>query len=341
MKIDLFDYNLPKELIAQTPIDPRDHCRLLVLDKKTGNFLDRYFYELPKFLDQNSVLVLNETKVFPARLKAKKKTGGEVEIFLTKKINSKSWECLVGGRGIKVEDQLFLAEDLVGKIIEDLDGKTKIIQFNQADDKFLQTVEKIGQTPLPPYIKTADSKKIRDDYQTVFAKDKGSVAAPTAGLHFTKELLEKIKAQGVEILTVTLHVGLGTFAPVEVEEIEEHQIHSEWASIKKDVSDRLNDLKKSGKNIIAVGTTAARTLEAFSTAKGNLASGEKWVKIYIYPGYKYRFVDGLITNFHLPKSSLLFMVSALAGRENIMAAYQHALKNDYRFFSFGDAMFIK
>jgi len=210
-----------------------------------------------------------------------------------------------------------------------------------ADEEFSICVEEIGSTPLPPYIKTEDSEQIKKDYQTVFAKNKGSVAAPTAGLHFTPELLEKIKAKGVEILTVTLHVGLGTFAPVEVDDIEEHQIHSEWASISKTTAEKLNKLKQQRKNIIAVGTTAARTLESFATEKNILEHGDKWVNIYIYPGYKYKFIDQLITNFHLPKSSLLFMVSALAGRENIMTAYSQAVEKRYRFFSFGDAMFIR
>ncbi|MBT7552945.1 tRNA preQ1(34) S-adenosylmethionine ribosyltransferase-isomerase QueA [bacterium] len=348
MKIDLFDYHLPKELIAQTPISPRDHSRLLVLEKESGKIEDKHFYDLPDFLNADDVLVLNETKVFPARLRGKKKTGGRVEVFLTHKINKHTWECLIGGRALKINDKIYFASlaesrrevDLQGEIIKDIDGKTKQVKFNLADEDFLQLVEKIGHTPLPPYIKTEDSRQIKKDYQTVFAKDKGSVAAPTAGLHFTPELLEKIKAKGVEILTVTLHVGLGTFAPVEVDEIEEHQIHSEWASISKYTVEKLNELKQQGKNIVAVGTTAARLLEAFTNDQKNLVAGEKWVDIYIYPGYEYKFIDALVTNFHLPKSSLLFMVSALVGRENVLAAYKHAIAEKYRFFSFGDAMFI-
>jgi S-adenosylmethionine:tRNA ribosyltransferase-isomerase len=339
MKIGLFDYHLPKELIAQEPISPRDHSRLLILGKES-KIEDKHFYDLPDLLDQDDVLVLNETKVFPARLLGKKKTSGQVEVFLTKKIDQQTWECMIGGRGLKISDQIYFEENLIGEILADLDGKTKQVRFNKADKEFLSVVEKIGHTPLPPYIKTEDSQQIKKDYQTVFAKNKGSVAAPTAGLHFTTELLDGIKAKGVEILNVTLHVGLGTFAPVEVDDITKHKIHSEWASIDQATAEKLNKLKQQGKNIIAVGTTSARTLEAFAT-DGNLDFGDKWVDVYIYPSYKFKFVDQLITNFHLPKSSLLFMVSALAGRENILAAYNHAVAEKYRFFSFGDAMLIK
>lgn len=348
MDIKLFDYHLPKHLIAQSQMKPRDHSKLLVMDKTTGELQDTYFYNLLNFLDKNDVLVLNETKVFPARLLGKKVSGGQVEIFLHKKIASDIWESLVKGRNLKIGDKIYFAsfaesrraKNLVGEIISD-QGKIKQIKFNFKDFDFLKIVEFIGHTPLPPYIKTADDKQIKKDYQTVFAKSLGSVAAPTAGLHFTPALLKKIEGAGIKILKVTLHVGLGTFAPVEVEDITKHQIHSEWASIDKTTAKKLNQYKKAGKKIIAIGTTAARTLEAFSDEKSQLVSGEKWVNIYIYPGVKFKFVDSLITNFHLPKSSLLFMVSAMAGRENIMNAYQHAVKNNYRFFSFGDAMLIK
>ncbi len=341
MKIDLFDYHLPKDLIAQTQVKPRDHSRLLVLDKTTGEIQDSYFYNLLNFLDNNDVLVLNETKVFPCRLQGKKKTGGKVEVFLVKKIETNLWECLVGAHGLKSGDKIFFDQQLIGEILDDLSGKIKKVKFNFADQDFLKIVEQIGHTPLPPYIKTEDSRDIQKDYQTVFAKTTGSVAAPTAGLHFTPALLKKIEGLGIKIFKVTLHVGLGTFAPVEVEDITQHQIHSEWASVSEEVANQLNKYKQQGKNIVAVGTTAARTLEAFSDDAGTLVAGEKWVNIYIYPGIKFKFVDSLITNFHLPKSSLLFMVSAMAGREHIMKAYQHAVQNNYRFFSFGDAMLIK
>ena len=341
MKIDLFDYHLPKHLIAQTQIKPRDHSKLLVLDKTTGEIQDSYFYNLLNFLDSNDVLVLNETKVFPCRLLGQKKTSGKVEVFLVKKIETNIWECLVGGHGLKSGDKIYFAKKLTGEILGDINGKIKQVKFNFANQDFLKIVEQIGHTPLPPYIKTKDSADIKKDYQTAFAKTTGSVAAPTAGLHFTPALLKKIEAKGIKILKVTLHVGLGTFAPVEVEDITQHQIHSEWASIDKATANKLNKFKQQGKNIVAVGTTAARTLEAFSNKHGFLQAGEKWVNIYIYPGVKFKFVDSLITNFHLPKSSLLFMVSALAGREHVMKAYQHAVQNNYRFFSFGDVMLIK
>lgn len=340
MKIALFDYHLPKHLIAQQQVKPRDHSRLLVLDKTNGDIQDRYFYNLLDFLDSNDVLVLNETKVFPSRLYGKKLTGAKVEVFLAKKINVDSWECLVGGRALKIGDKIYFDKKLIGEIISD-QGKIKKVKFNFAGNDFLQIIESIGHTPLPPYIKIEDNAHIKKDYQTVFAKTIGSVAAPTAGLHFTPTLLKKIEKAGIKILKVTLHVGLGTFAPVETEDITQHQIHSEWASIDKLTAEKLNQYKKSGKKIVAVGTTAARTLEAFASKPGLLLAGEKWVNIYIYPGVKFKFVDSLITNFHLPKSSLLFMVSAMAGREHIMQAYQHAVQHSYRFFSFGDAMLIK
>ncbi len=344
MDIKLFDYHLPKNLIAQEQVKPRDHSRLLVLDKESGKIQETYFYDILNFLDSDDVLVLNETKVFPSRLYGQKITGAKVEVFLVKKIDDFFWECLVGGRGLKIGDKILFDKKLIGEIASD-EGKIKKVKFNFANQNFLKIVERIGHTPLPPYIKTQDNPstalKVKKDYQTVFAKNTGSAAAPTAGLHFTPALLKKIAKAGIPILKVTLHVGLGTFAPVEVEDITRHKIHSEWASIDKKTAERLNQYKEQGKNIVAVGTTAARTLEAFTTDQGMLSSGEKWINIYIYPGIKFKFVDSLITNFHLPKSSLLFMVSALAGREHIMKAYQHAVQNNYRFFSFGDAMLIK
>jgi S-adenosylmethionine:tRNA ribosyltransferase-isomerase len=367
MKISLFDYKLPKELIAQQQIKPRDHSRLLILDsaknKVNGEAREgglgykiahKHFYDLPDYLDKNDVLVVNETKVFPARLYGNKKTGGKIEVLLTEKQPRGYWLAMIGGRNIKIGDSIYFEQNLEAKVIKNIDGKTKQIKFSakggsafggKKGDKITAKkleaiIDKIGHTPLPPYIKTKDSAKIKKDYQTVYAKSSGSAAAPTAGLHFTDKILNKLKKQGIKIYKVTLHVGLGTFAPVEVEDIKTHQIHHEWASIDKRTAESLSKLKKSGKNIIAVGTTSARTLEAFATKTGKLNAGSKWVDIYIYPGYKYRFVDDLITNFHLPKSSLLFMVSALAGREFILKAYKKAVAKQYRFFSFGDAMFI-
>ncbi|MFA6466641.1 MAG: tRNA preQ1(34) S-adenosylmethionine ribosyltransferase-isomerase QueA [Patescibacteria group bacterium] len=340
MKISLFDYNLPRALIAQSQIKPRDHSRLLILDRAKEKISHQHFYNLPEYLSANDVLVVNETKVFPARLYGHKSTGGQVEILLTEKINNSTWLAMIGARNLKVGDSIYLADKLVAKIIKDIDGKIKQIKFNQVGKKLEAIIDSIGHTPLPPYIKIKDSSKIKKDYQTIYARSLGSAAAPTAGLHFTNKVLQQLNKKGVKIFKVTLHVGLGTFAPVEVEDITKHKIHHEWASIDKNTVESLNKLKKQGKNIIAVGTTSARTLEAFATKAGHLSSGSKWVDIYIYPGYKYKFVDDLITNFHLPKSSLLFMVAALASREQILKAYQKAIKLKYRFFSFGDGMLI-
>lgn len=355
MKLSLFDYNLPHELIAQKQMKPRDHSRLLILDRKSQKIAKgheqcrmehKHFDDLPDYLDSDDVLVVNETKVFPARLYGKKETGGKVEILLTdistRRTSSLEMtsRALIGGRNIKVGDTIFLGKNLEATIVKDIDGKNKEIKFNKFGKNLEKIIENIGHTPLPPYIKTKDSKQIKKDYQTVYAKSTGSAAAPTAGLHFTDRILKKLDKKGIMIFKVTLHVGLGTFAPVEVEDIRKHKIHHEWASIDTKTAQGLNKLKKQGKNIIAVGTTSARTLEAFADKKNHIKSGAKWVDIYIYPGYKYKFVDDLITNFHLPKSSLLFMVSALAGRELIMSAYKKAIKLKYRFFSFGDAMFI-
>ena len=340
MNIKLFDYNLPANLIAQRQVKPRDHSRLLILDRAKNKIAHQHFYDLPDFLNSNDVLVVNETKVFPARIYGKKSTGGKVEILLTEKIKAGTYLAMVGGRNLKINDFIYFAKKLECKIIKDIDGKTKEIKFNKSGKHLEKIINEIGHTPLPPYIKTKDSQSIKKDYQTIYAKSIGSAAAPTAGLHFTGEILKVLNKKKIKVFKVTLHVGLGTFAPVEVEDITKHQIHHEWASIDKRAAQSLNKLKKAGKNIIAVGTTSARTLEAFSDYSGRLKSGNKWVDIYIYPGYKYKFVDDLITNFHLPKSSLLFMVSALAGREFIMKAYSQAVKLKYRFFSFGDAMLI-
>ncbi len=340
MNIKLFDYHLPHELIAQKPSSPRDHSRLLVLDKKTGQLKHKYFYDLVDILGKDDVLVLNETKVFPARLKATKTTGGKLEIFLLKELASDIYQVMVGGRRFKPGDKINFAKNFYGHFIKQEKDNIWQFQFNVTGQILNKKIEQYGQTPLPPYIKIKDTKLVRQRYQTTFAKNRGSVAAPTAGLHFTPQLLKKLEKKGVQIFKVTLHVGLGTFAPVIVQDIKAHQIHQEWAQIDPRTAKNLNKLKQQGKNIIAVGTTTTRTLEAMTTSQGDLQSGGKWVNIYIYPGYKYRFVDELITNFHLPKSSLLFMVSALAGRAKILSAYKKAVSKKYHFFSFGDAMFI-
>lgn len=348
MNIKLFDYKLPQSLIAQKQIKPRDHSRLMILDMAKSKIVHKHFYDLPDFLTDNDVLVVNETKVFPARLLGKKATGGKVEALLTERLSKDKYQAMIGARNIKVGDIIYFdpsttlraGQKLEAKISKDIDGKTKEIVFNKSGASLDKAIDVIGHTPTPPYIKIKDSQKVKADYQTVYAKSRGSAAAPTAGLHFTKNVLKRLENKGVKIFKVTLHVSLGTFAPVEVEDIKKHQIHHEWATIDKKTADALNQLKNQGKNIVAVGTTSARTLEAFASKKNQIEFGSKWVSIYIYPGYKWKFVDEMITNFHLPKSSLLFMISSLAGREFILKAYKKAVALKYRFFSFGDSMFI-
>ncbi len=341
MKVENFDYYLPEELIAQTPLVKRDESRLLVLDKETGEVEHKKFYDIIDYLNPGDTLVLNDTKVLPARLiGTKEETGAVIEILLLKNIEGDKWECLVKpARRIKE-----------GTIVSFGDGKLKakccgvfdagIRHFELIYSGILMEIlEELGTMPLPPYI----HEKLEDQslYQTVYAKEVGSAAAPTAGLHFTEELLEKIKDKGINIAYVTLHVGLGTFRPVSVENIEEHEMHSEFYSMSSEVAKLLNETKKSGHNIVAVGTTSTRTLETIATKYGEFRECNGWTNIFIYPGYEFKGIDKLITNFHLPKSTLVMLVSALAGRENILNAYKIAVDDKYRFFSFGDAMFIK
>ena len=341
MKVEDFDYYLPEELIAQTPLVKRDESRLLVLDKETGEVEHKKFYDIIDYLNPGDTLVLNDTKVLPARLiGTKEETGAVIEILLLKNIEGDKWECLVKpARRIKE-----------GTIVSFGDGKLKakccgvfdagIRHFELIYSGILmETLEELGTMPLPPYI----HEKLEDQslYQTVYAKEVGSAAAPTAGLHFTEELLEKIKDKGINIAYVTLHVGLGTFRPVSVENIEEHEMHSEFYSMSASVAKLLNETKKSGHNIVAVGTTSTRTLETIATKYGEFRECNGWTNIFIYPGYEFKGINKLITNFHLPKSTLVMLVSALAGRENILNAYKIAVEDKYRFFSFGDAMFIK
>lgn len=341
MKVEDFDYYLPEELIAQTPLVKRDESRLLVLDKETGEVEHKKFYDIIDYLNPGDTLVLNDTKVLPARLiGTKEETGAVIEILLLKNIEGDKWECLVKpARRIKE-----------GTIVSFGDGKLKakccgvfdagIRHFELIYSGILMEIlEELGTMPLPPYI----HEKLEDQslYQTVYAKEVGSAAAPTAGLHFTEELLEKIKDKGINIAYVTLHVGLGTFRPVSVENIEEHEMHSEFYSMSSEVAELLNETKKSGHNIVAVGTTSTRTLETIATKYGEFRECNGWTNIFIYPGYEFKGIDKLITNFHLPKSTLVMLVSALAGRENILNAYKIAVDDKYRFFSFGDAMFIK
>ena len=341
MKVEEFDYNLPEELIAQTPLEQRDSSKLLVLDKKTGEVEHKHFYDILNYLEKGDTLVLNDTKVLPARLIGEKEeTKAVIEILLLKNIKDDDWECLVKpARRIKV-----------GTIVSFGNGKLKAKCIKEEDEGIrhftliyngilLETLEELGTMPLPPYI----HEKLNDQsrYQTVYAKEVGSAAAPTAGLHFTNELLEKIKAKGINIAYVTLHVGLGTFRPVSVETIEEHEMHSEYYQMTKEVAELLTKTKKENHKIIAVGTTSTRTLETIMTKYGEFKECNGWTNIFIYPGYKFKAIDNLITNFHLPKSTLVMLVSALAGKENILNAYNEAIKNEYRFFSFGDAMLIK
>jgi S-adenosylmethionine:tRNA ribosyltransferase-isomerase len=331
-----FDYFLPQDLIAQEPSRPRDAARLLILNKRFGVISHRHFYDLPKLLVKGDVLVFNDSKVIPARLFGQKETGGKIEIFLLAKIKNKrinSWQCLIGGK-VKDGQKILLGKNALAFAKGKLDDKTWLVEFNVSDEKLFA----LGETPLPPYIK---KKSKFGDYQTVFAREQGSVAAPTAGLHFTKGLLARLKKSGIQIEFVTLHVGLGTFLPVETENILEHKMHSEGASLDSLTAQRLNLAKKRGQRIIAVGTTAARTLESFSDKSGRLKAGRKSTDIFIYPGYKFKFVDCLITNFHLPKSTLLMLVYALAGKSNIDRAYKEAIKKKYGFYSFGDGMLIE
>ncbi len=338
MKLSEFDYNLPKKLIAQEPIKPRDYSRLLLLSKNNGEILHKKFYNIINYLQTGDVLVLNNSKVFPARLIGVKPTGGKIEIFLLHKTKGRGWQCLVGGRGAKVGLEIEFKQKLKCKIFKNNNDGTWEVIFNQPYRKMMEKITKIGLVPLPPYIKRV-KKKIADNknYQTVYADDKkvGSVAAPTAGFHFTPALIKELKKKGVQFEYVTLHVGLGTFLPVKTENIKKHKMHSEWFEVNKKALANIYRAKKEGRKIIAVGTTSVRTLESIS---GKLSG---WTDIFIYPGYKFKIVDALITNFHLPKSTLLMLVSAFASKKNIKKAYKQAIKKKYRFFSYGDAMFIR
>lgn len=346
-KLSDFDYNLPPELIAQAPAKPRDHSRLLIMDKINGTIEHEQFFNIIDYLNKGDILVLNNTKVFPARLLGKKElTGGKMEIFLLKRNDSKkeeTWECLVGGGGKKDNLKIILSKNLNAILLKNnLDG-TWIVKFNLTGKKFDNAIKKIGHVPLPPYIKKDDTAADKKSYQTVYADNKksGSTAAPTAGLHFTKNLLNKLKKKGVKFAFVTLHVGLGTFAPVKTENLAEHKMHSEWIEIKKKELKKIIAAKKSGGRVISVGTTSVRALESFFSKKTKPENYSGFTNIFILPGYKFNIIDGLITNFHLPKSTLLMLVSALAGKNNIAHAYKEAIKNNYRFFSYGDVMFIK
>ena len=341
MRLEEFDYYLPEELIAQTPIKQRDASRLMVLDKKTGELVHKHFYDIIDYLNKGDTLVLNDTKVLPARLIGEKvSTKAVIEVLLLKNIEGDTWECLVKpARRIHVGDVVSFGDGLLK--LTCIDVKDEGIRVFEASFKgiFYELLDKLGTMPLPPYI----HKKLedKDRYQTVYAKETGSAAAPTAGLHFTEELLERIKEKGINIVYLTLHVGLGTFRPVKVEDVTKHKMHSEFYSLSKSAADILNKTRENGKRIIAVGTTSTRTLETIYQKFGTFKEDSGFTDIFIYPGKEVKSIDGLITNFHLPKSTLIMLVSAIAGKDNILNAYNIAVKEKYRFFSFGDAMFIK
>ncbi len=341
MKTSDFYYYLPQELIAQKPLEDRSSSRLLVLDKETGEISHRVFKDIEEMLSPGDCIVINNTKVIPARLIGERKnTGARVEILLLKRIDKDRWETLVyPGKKAKPGNIIVFGQGLLeAEICEVINGGNRIVRFSY-EGVFEELLDKLGQMPLPPYI--TESLKDKSRYQTVYAKNDGSAAAPTAGLHFTEELLERLRAKGVRIAELTLHVGLGTFRPVKTENIDDHIMHSEYFELEKSQADIINETKKNGNRVVVIGTTSCRTLESIADENGVLREKSGTTDIFIYPGYKFRIVDNLITNFHLPESTLLMLVSALAGKENIMRAYDQAIKMGYRFFSFGDAMFIK
>ncbi len=340
MKTSDFNYYLPEELIAQTPLERRDASRLLRLDKLTGEVEHRRFFDLPDYLREGDCLVLNDSRVLPARLIGRRETGGVVEVVLLRDLGGNVWECLTRpGRKTKPGTKLIFGEGELKAIVTDsAEGGNKLLQF-EYEGIFLEVLERLGKMPLPPYIKIELQDQER--YQTVYSREVGSAAAPTAGLHFTEELMDKIAQKGVKICYVTLHVGLGTFRPVKCEDIENHEMHSEFCIIPEETAKVVTETKKSGGRVVAVGTTSCRTLESFTTEEGVLGTKSGFTDIFIYPGYKFKCIDALVTNFHLPESTLVMLVSALAGREHVLAAYAKAVEEKYRFFSFGDAMFIE
>ncbi|SNX52658.1 tRNA preQ1(34) S-adenosylmethionine ribosyltransferase-isomerase QueA [Thermoanaerobacterium sp. RBIITD] len=340
MNLHEFYYDLPEELIAQEPLLNRDESRIMILNRRTGEIKHDIFKNIINYLNHNDCLVLNDTKVIPARLiGVREDTGGKIEFVLLRRLKNNEWEILVKpGRRAKIGSTfLFGNGELKAEVLSTTEVGGRIVRFSY-EGIFEEVLDKLGEMPVPPYIK----KKLKDKnmYQTVYAKHEGSAAAPTAGLHFTNELLEKIKEKGVKIVFVTLHVGLGTFRPVKEEIIEEHKMHSEFYVVKEDAAETINNVKKNGGRIISVGTTSTRTLESVADENGVIKPGSGWTDIFIYPGYKYKAIDGLITNFHLPESTLIMMISAFAGRDNVMNAYKVAIENKYRFYSFGDAMLI-
>ena len=341
MKTSDFNYELPKELIAQTPLEKRDTSRLMTLDRKTGAWEHHHFYELPDFLYPGDCLILNDSRVLPARLLGQRLPGGGAcEVLLLIDRGEKTWECLVRpGRHMRQGIRLSFGNgELTAEVTEVLPDGNRIVRFDY-DGIFLEVLERLGKMPLPPYIK--EELRDRERYQTVYSKVPGSAAAPTAGLHFTPELLERIQEKGIGIGYVTLHVGLGTFRPVKEEEITEHEMHSEFCILPPETARLINETKARGGRCICVGTTSCRTLESWAAEDGHMEPKAGWTNIYIYPGYRFKVMDGLVTNFHLPESTLIMLVSAFAGREHVLAAYEEAVREKYRFFSFGDAMFLR
>ncbi|OGF32408.1 tRNA preQ1(34) S-adenosylmethionine ribosyltransferase-isomerase QueA [Candidatus Falkowbacteria bacterium RIFOXYD2_FULL_35_9] len=348
MNLDLFNYKLPEKLIATKPASPRDHSRLLVFDRKSQEIKLQKFFNITQYLQAGDLMIFNNTKVFPARIFGQKtETGGKIEILLLKNLMSKLWQVLIGGKHLKPGLKLRFKQGLEAEVIKPLEGKTWQVKFNFSGKQFNEIINKIGETPIPPYISSrlnCPISNLKSKYQTIYAQKTGSVAAPTAGLHFTKNLLNKIKNKGVDIEFITLHVGMGTFEPVSVNTIEKHQMHAEYVELKKSVIRKIRQAKQEGRRIIVVGTTSARTLEALAEEILNskqIKDIKKEVNIFIFPGYKFNLVDAMITNFHLPKSTLLMLVSALIGREKTLELYNLAIKKNYRFYSFGDAMFLK
>ena len=334
-----FWYDLPEELIAQTPLEKRDTSRLLVMDRVNGEVKHQHFYDIINYLNPGDCLVMNDSRVLPARLLGHRPTGGAVELLLLRDLGDKKWECLAKpGRKLQTGQKVTFGDgELTATVVSVQDDGNRIVEFHY-EGIFLEVLERLGKMPLPPYIKAELQDQER--YQTVYSKSVGSAAAPTAGLHFTNDLLEKIRAKGVKTAFVTLHVGLGTFRPVKAEEIAEHHMHSELCMISAETAEILNETKKNGGRVICVGTTSCRTLESLVNEDGTFEEKSKWTEIFIYPGYTFKAMDGLITNFHLPESTLVMLVSAFAGKDHVLAAYEDAVREKYRFFSFGDAMTI-
>ena len=340
MRTEDFDYNLPEELIAQHPADKRDFSRLMVVDRKTGKREDKHFYDIIDYLNEGDLLVMNDTRVIPARLFGHRKgKEEEIEVFLLENIEDDKWEVLVRpGKKMKIGTKCIFSDELSLEVIDIKEDGNRVVEFFY-DGIFQEILDRLGNMPLPPYIK--EKLKDKERYQTVYSKNPGSVAAPTAGLHFTKELLKKIEEKGVKLAYITLNVGLGTFRPVKVDDVKNHKMHSEFYQISKETADLINETKKNNKRIISTGTTTTRTLESVYKKNGKIKEDSGWTDIFIYPGFEFKVIDCQITNFHLPKSTLIMLVSALASKEIILDAYKDAVDKKYRFFSFGDAMFLK